>query len=59
MFTISNETADLRKEDLNTYLLSLCGCEEAMVAVENAKLIRDFLRVDEYMKQNFADVMHV
>jgi hypothetical protein len=30
MFTISNETAELRKEGLNTYLLSVCGAEDIM-----------------------------
>lgn len=52
MFTVSNETAELRKEGLNTYLLSICGCEEIMARLDLTYSFACCLRLFNLLRQS-------
>ena len=48
-FSLSDEAAEDRMEALNTYLLSVCGCQNIMTSEQGCISVKNFLRIDENM----------
>ena len=48
-FSLSDEAAEDRKEALNTYMLSVCGCQNIMTSEQGCIAVKKFLRIDENM----------
>ena len=46
-FSLSDEAAEDRMEALNTYLLSVCGCQSIMTSEQGCLAVKSFLRIDE------------
>lgn len=46
-FSLSDEAAKDRMEALNTYLLSVCGCQNIMTSEQGCIAVKSFLRIDE------------